>query len=135
MIMEKEATEFARFPAIRVEQPLGEFYAVAIPARTLLRVCYTDRLRAVIDGDSYRLDGSQRDIAVIRPERVRTDHLAQIAGFMREGFHLGAHFMQGDINPHMRRLPGRFRTGHAAANDMQSVIHVPRCRRGARKRQ
>ena len=62
MIMEKEATEFARFPAIRVEQPLGEFYAVAIPARTLLRVCYTDRLRAVIDGDSYRLDGSQRDI-------------------------------------------------------------------------
>ncbi|SFK23252.1 DNA phosphorothioation-associated DGQHR protein 1 [Celeribacter neptunius] len=62
MNMEQDSADFARFPAIRVEQPLGEFYAVAIPARTLLKVCYTDRLRAVIDGDSYRLDGSQRDI-------------------------------------------------------------------------
>ena len=51
---------FARIPAIRVEQPIGEFYAAAIPARKLLEVCYTDRLRAIQDGENYRLDGSQR---------------------------------------------------------------------------
>lgn len=51
---------FIRVPAIRVEQPLGEFYAAAIPAKKLLQVCYTDRLRAVTEGDSYRLEGSQR---------------------------------------------------------------------------
>ncbi|QIK42420.1 DNA phosphorothioation-associated DGQHR protein 1 [Pontivivens nitratireducens] len=62
MSADQVSSEFARFPAIRIEQPLGEFYAVAIPAKTLLKVCYTDRLRAVMDGDSYRLDGSQRDI-------------------------------------------------------------------------
>jgi DNA phosphorothioation-associated DGQHR protein 1 len=55
------ATEpFVRVPAIRVEQPLGEFYAAAIPAKKLLEVCYADRLRAVMEGIAYRLDGSQR---------------------------------------------------------------------------
>ncbi|MCO6185217.1 DNA phosphorothioation-associated DGQHR protein 1 [Rhizobium sp. L1K21] len=56
----EEGRPFIKVPAIRVEQPLGEFYAAAIPARKLLEVCYTDRLRAITEGDSYRLEGSQR---------------------------------------------------------------------------
>jgi len=60
--------EFLSFPAIRVEQPLGEFYAVAMPAKHLLKVCYTDRLRAIAKGESYHLEGSQR---LIREARLK----------------------------------------------------------------
>ena len=58
------------FPAIRVEQPLGEFYAVAIPAKHLLEICYTDRLRAITEGDAYRLEGSQRVINNTRLKEI-----------------------------------------------------------------
>ena len=51
---------FARVPAIEVEQPIGVFYAAAIPARKLLDVCYTDPVSAIRDDESYRLVGSQR---------------------------------------------------------------------------
>ena len=51
---------FLRVPAILVRQPLGEFYAAAIPARHLLKICYADKLRAIEVGESYRLEGSQR---------------------------------------------------------------------------
>ena len=46
--------------AVKVEQPIGVFYAAAIPARKLLDVCYTDPVWAVRYEDSYRLRGSQR---------------------------------------------------------------------------
>ncbi len=54
--------EFARVPAIEVEQPIGVFYAAAIPAHQLLTVCYTDTVSAVLDGASYRLAGHQRPL-------------------------------------------------------------------------
>ena len=57
---------FLCVPAICVVQPLGEFYAVAIPAGKLLQVCYTDRLTAIPDGDTYRLSGSQRNVTLAR---------------------------------------------------------------------
>ena len=59
MIRQKDDV-FLRVPAILVEQPLGVFYAAAIPARHLLEICYTDRLHAVMEGDTYRLIGAQR---------------------------------------------------------------------------
>lgn len=59
---------YARFPAIRVDQPLGEFYAVAIPAEILLDVCYTDKLTAIRSDDAYQLRGSQRQL---RDSRLR----------------------------------------------------------------
>ena len=58
--------EFLRVPAISVVQPLGKFYAAAIPAGMLLQVCYTDRLTAYPDGKTYRLYGSQRSVAKAR---------------------------------------------------------------------
>lgn len=61
---------FARFPAIQVDQPLGEFYAVAIPAEILLNVAYTDKLTAVQSEDSYVLQGSQRQLREARLREI-----------------------------------------------------------------
>lgn len=52
-------------PAILVEQPLGSFYIVRLPARLLLEVGFSDVLTAVSTGDSvrpYTLDGTQREV-------------------------------------------------------------------------
>lgn len=38
-----------KLPAIKVEQPLGDFYVVSIPAEVLLKVCYTIRAE-ILDG-------------------------------------------------------------------------------------
>ncbi len=45
------ATEFPvfRFPAIRVQQPIGTFWAASIPADILLETTVPDPLRVVID--------------------------------------------------------------------------------------
>lgn len=55
-------------PAISVTQPLGTFYVVALPARVLLDTAYSDRLKAKIsaDGESYELEGSQRELLIPR---------------------------------------------------------------------
>lgn len=66
--------EFARFPAIRVDQPLGEFYAVAIPADILLQISYTDQLTAIQGDGTYKLHGSQR--------QLRDDRLREIGRFI-----------------------------------------------------
>lgn len=48
--------------ALRVEQPLGVFYAAVIPARQLLDVAFTDltSAQARADGRGYDIDGTQR---------------------------------------------------------------------------
>lgn len=51
-----------RVPALRVEQPLGTFYVVSLPARVLLDTAYSDRLRATRVADMYTLEGSQREL-------------------------------------------------------------------------
>lgn len=51
-----------KVPALRVEQPLGAFYVVSLPARVLLDTAYSDRLRATREGEGYTLDGSQREL-------------------------------------------------------------------------
>lgn len=50
-------------PAVRVEQPLGTFYAVSLPAAALLEICFTERLTARPGGDGlvYSLEGVQRE--------------------------------------------------------------------------
>lgn len=51
-----------REKALRVEQPLGTYYATVLPAELLLQVCFSDRLRAhPSDSKSgYVLEGTQR---------------------------------------------------------------------------
>lgn len=58
--------------ALRVSQPLGVFYVVALPATVLLDTAYSDRLRAVrsADGNSYELEGSQRELLIPRLKEI-----------------------------------------------------------------
>lgn len=58
-------------PAFLMRQPLGDFYVTRIPARVLLDTAYSDRLQAELeDGDTYRLEGSQRQIAEPRLRQI-----------------------------------------------------------------
>lgn len=51
-------------PALKVDQQLGTYYVAVLPAQLLLKICYSDRLRAIpeADGVSYKLDGTQRGL-------------------------------------------------------------------------
>ncbi len=55
-------------PALSVTQPLGTFYVVSLPARVLLDTAYSDRLKARLsaDGETYVLEGSQRELLTPR---------------------------------------------------------------------
>jgi DNA phosphorothioation-associated DGQHR protein 1 len=47
-------------PAIKINQPMGTFFAVSLPAHILLDVCFSDLMRAERDLLSYTLTGTQR---------------------------------------------------------------------------
>ncbi|MEH3123032.1 MAG: DGQHR domain-containing protein [Sphingomonas phyllosphaerae] len=51
-----------RVPALRVDQPVGTFFAVVLKARILLDVAYSDVVSAELDPrtGSYEVDGAQR---------------------------------------------------------------------------
>lgn len=58
-----------RVPAIRVRQPLGEFYAASLPARCLLETTYVEPLRVQLSEQSqlgFDLVGGQREKKDIR---------------------------------------------------------------------
>lgn len=60
------------FPALRISQPLGEFYVVAMPAHQLLELTYSDPLKLVginTDG-SYELRGHQRKLIQERLQAI-----------------------------------------------------------------
>lgn len=67
------ATLPLRFPAIRVKQPLGEFFSVAISAETLRRITFIDPTR-ITDADRrsffYSLLGAQRPSSVPRARKI-----------------------------------------------------------------
>lgn len=74
--MSNESNEVS-FPievrAIRVEQPLGEFFAVSLPASVLLQVTYSNPLRLTDVGKKtgwYRLRGGQRSPDAKRFEAI-----------------------------------------------------------------
>ena len=62
-----------RFRAVKVAQPLGEFYAIAIPARILSQVVFLDPTRiASVDRESflYKLLGNQREASSSRAKKI-----------------------------------------------------------------
>jgi DNA phosphorothioation-associated DGQHR protein 1 len=64
-------------PAIRVDQPLGVYYVISLPARLLLQAAYSDVLTAQATDDPerpYRLEGNQRE-----PQQKR---LTQIGAYI-----------------------------------------------------
>jgi DNA phosphorothioation-associated DGQHR protein 1 len=57
--------------ALRVEQPLGTYYVAVIPARILLDVAFSDRMRASLDEQvGYSVDGTQRGKNANRPTQI-----------------------------------------------------------------
>lgn len=86
-----------RIPTIRVQQPLGVFYVASIPARVLLDTAYSDRLHAtrVAEGESYVLDGSQRDLHEARLKDIGSYIDAEESTFPNSII-LGANFREED---------------------------------------
>ena len=60
-------------------------------------------------------------LMVIGTKRIRTHQFCIAISFMDRGCAQWAHFMQDNRNPGLRQLPGRLRTGQAAANDMNGL--------------
>jgi len=58
-----------KFPALKIDQPLGLFYVSVLPAELMLDVCFSDQLRATrITENTYQLEGTQRNVT---DERLR----------------------------------------------------------------
>ena len=70
-----------KLPAIKIEQPLGEFYVVSITAETLLKVCYTIRAEILDDVEDKSISnfgtfinkivGNQRSANTSRLEEIK----------------------------------------------------------------
>lgn len=70
---QRNMTHFITKPAIRVRQPLGDFYAVSLPASLLLKVTYANSFR--IDptpgvNGTYGEDGIQRELDAKRAKEI-----------------------------------------------------------------
>ena len=61
---------FLELPALRIEQPVGVFYAASIPAVHLLDLCFADRLRAIPRDVGYELEGAQRELVYRRLREI-----------------------------------------------------------------
>jgi DNA phosphorothioation-associated DGQHR protein 1 len=60
-------------PAIRIEQPLGEFYVTSLPARCLLETTYSEPLRVELSEKSavgFGLIGGQREEKEVRLKQI-----------------------------------------------------------------
>lgn len=61
-----------RIPALKIVQPLGEFFVAVLPARLLLQVTYSDPLRIIgfSEGGQYELKGHQRKLVQDRLKSI-----------------------------------------------------------------
>lgn len=63
--------------AIKIKQPLGEFFAVSIPASILLDICYTIRIEVLDDkeesafGFLNKITGTQRETKISRLDEIK----------------------------------------------------------------
>jgi DNA phosphorothioation-associated DGQHR protein 1 len=86
-----------RVPALRVEQPLGDYYVTVLPAQLLLDVAYSDILSATSTGtgDGYKLDGTQR---LPQPKRLQpiAEYINRIDSAFPNSIILAANFRRED---------------------------------------
>ena len=85
--------------AIRIEQPLGEFFAVAIPAAILLSVTYSNPLR--LAGTSakppwYRLFGTQRSAEESRFKEI-SNYIQSIEAAFPNSIIIGANYTKDGV--------------------------------------
>lgn len=86
-----------RCPAIRVRQPLGEFYICSLPADMLLQVTYSDRLRVLEETPPsvpYHVRGAQRDL-VRRKVREIGSYIDTVEAAFPNSIILGANYSEG----------------------------------------
>src|SRR5688572_27184575 len=64
-------------------------------------------------------------LRIVGAETVGADHFSQAIGLMR-GRHVpaAAHFGEADLYPGLCKLPRRFRSGEAAADDVHLICHA-----------
>ncbi|MBF0355962.1 MAG: DGQHR domain-containing protein [Alphaproteobacteria bacterium] len=101
-----------RLKALRVDQPIGSFFAVVMTARMLLNLSYTKAVSAELDPNtgSYRISGTQR---LQDPKRlsVIADYIDQIDATFPNSIILAANFKQdegrveGDIDSDLEDEP------------------------------
>jgi len=85
-------------PALYVRQAeLGPFYALTLPARVLLEVCYSDVLSASFQEGtgSYKLEGTQRLVSETRLRQIR-DYINRADASFPNAIILAANFRQED---------------------------------------
>jgi DNA phosphorothioation-associated DGQHR protein 1 len=93
-----------RTPALRVDQRLGAFYVVSLPAELLLQVAASDRMRATInaDGTGYTLEGTQRLVQDKRLNEIadyinRVDSAFPNSIIVAANYNLETGFDQGEL--------------------------------------
>ena len=62
-------------------------------------------------------------VGVVGPKTVRTDQLGELVAVVRISAMHAAHFVQDDRHAGPRTGPGGFRTGKAAADDVDGFVH------------
>lgn len=90
--------------ALRVDQRLGTFFVVALPAELLLQVAASDRMRASMkqDGSGYTLEGTQRVIQDKRLNEIasyinRVDSAFPNSIIVAANYDLDTGFDQGEL--------------------------------------
>lgn len=101
-----------RVSALRVEQPIGAFFAVVLTARSLLELCYTKAVSAQLDAasGSYVVQGAQR---LPDPRRLVAiaDYIDQVDATFPNSIILAANFrkdeprVEGDIDSDLEDEP------------------------------
>lgn len=94
-----------RVPALRIDQQVGTFFAVVLPARTLLDVAYSDVVRAEPDPvtGSYVVDGAQRLSDPRRLDAIaryinRVDASFPNSIIISANMHSGSTRIEGDVD-------------------------------------
>ncbi|WP_447909499.1 DNA phosphorothioation-associated DGQHR protein 1 [Brevundimonas bullata] len=79
--------------ALRVEQPLGEFFVAVIPANILLDVAFSDRLRARMEGEDigYSVSGTQREKSSSRRTQI-SDYINRVDAAFPNSIILAANY-------------------------------------------
>ncbi|ALN75792.1 DGQHR domain-containing protein [Aureimonas sp. AU20] len=102
--------------AILIEQPMGSFYIVSLPARLLLEVGYSDLLTAEATGNAeipYRLRGTQREPQIKRFQEIGA-YIDRDDSAFPNSIIIAANMRAEDglveeeavLNAHMASLPG-----------------------------
>lgn len=88
---------YLELPAIKVSQPIGVFYAISIPAKVLLDLCYTIRLEVLDDTETTplgifnKLKGTQRETKPLRLRQIQ-DYSETIDATFPNSIILGANY-------------------------------------------